>query len=152
MSAIDWKTVRDYRDIRFEKADGIAKITIDRPEVRNAFRPQTLFELIDAFSPIRQDLIRTTYAAHFVELLDAFTEEADSSPPLYQLLVDGLEWLGQTTDLRRSARYYELHLLDLAGYRPELFTCVVCGEPIQAHDQLAHDHAPLECPGRSLCR
>jgi naphthoate synthase len=55
MSAIDWKTVRDYRDIRFEKAEGIAKITIDRPEVRNAFRPQTLFELIDAFSRARED-------------------------------------------------------------------------------------------------
>jgi len=55
MSAIDWKSVRDYRDIRFEKAEGIAKITIDRPEVRNAFRPQTLFELIDAFSRARED-------------------------------------------------------------------------------------------------
>jgi len=55
MSAIDWKSIRDYRDIRFEKADGIAKITIDRPEVRNAFRPDTLFELIDAFSRARED-------------------------------------------------------------------------------------------------
>jgi len=55
MTAIDWKSVRDYRDIRFEKADGIAKITIDRPEVRNAFRPDTLFELIDAFSRARED-------------------------------------------------------------------------------------------------
>jgi DNA repair protein RecO (recombination protein O) len=92
-------------------------------------------DLIDAYQPIREDLIHTTYAAHFVELLDAFTEEADESPPLYQLLVDGLSWLGQTTDLRRTARYYELHLLGLAGYRPELFRCVVCGEPIQARDQ-----------------
>ncbi len=55
MSAIDWKTVRDYRDIRYEKSDGIAKITINRPEVRNAFRPQTLFELIDAFARARED-------------------------------------------------------------------------------------------------
>jgi DNA repair protein RecO (recombination protein O) len=92
-------------------------------------------DLLDAFSPIREDLIRATYAAHFIELLDAFTEEADSSPPLYQLLADGLGWLGQTGDLRRTARYYELHLLGLAGYRPELFTCVVCGEPLQPRDQ-----------------
>ena len=40
----------DYRDIRYETAEGIAKITICRPEVRNAFRPQTLFELADAFN------------------------------------------------------------------------------------------------------
>ncbi len=46
---------RDYTDIRYETSDGIAKITIDRPEVRNAFRPQTLFELSDAFDRARDD-------------------------------------------------------------------------------------------------
>jgi naphthoate synthase len=56
MSSVDWKTARTYDDIRFEKSgDGIAKITIDRPEVRNAFRPKTTFELIDAFSRVRED-------------------------------------------------------------------------------------------------
>ena len=56
MTAVDWKTAKSYDDIRFEKsADGIAKITICRPEVRNAFRPRTLFELIDAFSRARED-------------------------------------------------------------------------------------------------
>ncbi len=56
MSAISWKTVKDYTDIRFEKCgDGIAKITIARPEVRNAFRPKTVMELIDAFSCVRED-------------------------------------------------------------------------------------------------
>ena len=52
---IDWKPVGDYTDIRYETAEGIAKITIDRPEVRNAFRPQTLFELSDAFDAARDD-------------------------------------------------------------------------------------------------
>jgi len=51
----DWKLVREYEDIRFEAAEGIAKITICRPEVRNAFRPKTLFELIDAFARARED-------------------------------------------------------------------------------------------------
>jgi len=51
----DWKRVREYEDIRFESADGIAKITICRPEVRNAFRPKTLFELLDAFHRVRED-------------------------------------------------------------------------------------------------
>ena len=44
-----------FTDIRYEVADGMAKITINRPEVRNAFRPQTLFELQDAFSLARDD-------------------------------------------------------------------------------------------------
>ena len=50
-----WSQAGDYGDIRYEQADGIAKITIDRPEVRNAFRPQTLFELSDAFNRARDD-------------------------------------------------------------------------------------------------
>ncbi|MFQ5457418.1 MAG: 1,4-dihydroxy-2-naphthoyl-CoA synthase [Myxococcota bacterium] len=51
----DWKAARSYTDIRYETAGGIAKITINRPEVRNAFRPQTLFELMDAFAAARED-------------------------------------------------------------------------------------------------
>lgn len=51
----DWKVVRPYEDIRLEKAEGMMKITICRPEVRNAFRPKTLFELIDAFLRARED-------------------------------------------------------------------------------------------------
>jgi len=46
----------DYTDIRYEIADGIAKITIDRPEVHNAFRPQTVIELRDAFERAREDI------------------------------------------------------------------------------------------------
>ena len=56
--ALDWTRPPDapaYGDVRYETAEGIAKITIDRPEVRNAFRPQTLFELADAFDRARDD-------------------------------------------------------------------------------------------------
>ncbi len=50
-----WTADGDYRDIIFEVGDGIARITINRPERRNAFRPQTLFELADAFERARDD-------------------------------------------------------------------------------------------------
>jgi naphthoate synthase len=53
---IEWRSTEEFADIRYEKADGIAKITINRPEVRNAFRPQTLAELRDAFDRARDDL------------------------------------------------------------------------------------------------
>src|SRR2546427_2572098 len=46
----------DYEDIRYERAEGVAKITIDRPEVRNAFRPQTVIELSDALERAREDI------------------------------------------------------------------------------------------------
>lgn len=53
--ALEWKSVHEYEDIRYEKADGIARITINRPEVRNAFRPKTVEEMIDAFNKVRDD-------------------------------------------------------------------------------------------------
>jgi naphthoate synthase len=53
--AIEWRTVRTYEDITYQQAEGIARIAINRPEVRNAFRPQTVMELIDAFSRVRED-------------------------------------------------------------------------------------------------
>ena len=52
---LDWTADGDYTDIRYETIPGIAKITIDRPEVRNAFRPTTLFELSHAFERARND-------------------------------------------------------------------------------------------------
>ena len=51
----DWKQVRAFEDVIYEKWDGIAKVTINRPQVRNAFRPQTLFELSWAFNDARED-------------------------------------------------------------------------------------------------
>jgi len=55
MAAIDWTGHGDFDDISYETADGIAKLTIRRPEVRNAFRPQTIFELSRAFEMGRDD-------------------------------------------------------------------------------------------------
>ena len=56
--SVEWKSIKSYTDIRYERAanEGIARITINRPEVRNAFRPQTVAELIDAFNHVRDDL------------------------------------------------------------------------------------------------
>src|SRR5579875_553761 len=53
--SLDWVQVKSYEDIIYEKAEGIARITINRPEVHNAFRPETVKELIDAFTLVRDD-------------------------------------------------------------------------------------------------
>ncbi|OAB58189.1 1,4-dihydroxy-2-naphthoyl-CoA synthase [Phormidium willei BDU 130791] len=50
-----WQTAKTYEDILYHKQDGIAKITINRPHKRNAFRPQTVVELYDAFADARED-------------------------------------------------------------------------------------------------
>ena len=54
-ASIAWESAHEYEDLLYEKAEGIAKITINRPEVRNAFRPQTLFELREAFTLAQDD-------------------------------------------------------------------------------------------------
>ncbi len=53
--SINWQKAGDYEDITFNKAEGIARVAINRPEVRNAFRPQTVMELLDAFARCRED-------------------------------------------------------------------------------------------------
>ena len=53
--AISWKSAGKFEDILYDKAEGIAKLTINRPEVRNAFRPATLGELTRAFNDARED-------------------------------------------------------------------------------------------------
>ena len=56
IAAVTWAGVGDYKDIRYEHSGtGIARVTINRPEVHNAFRPETVSEMIDAFARIRDD-------------------------------------------------------------------------------------------------
>ncbi len=50
-----WKTVTEYEDITYKKQDGIARIGINRPEIRNAFRPKTLNEMYEAFQDVQED-------------------------------------------------------------------------------------------------
>lgn len=52
---LQWERVKEYTDIIYERAEGISRVTINRPEVRNAFRPETVSEMIDAFQDIRDD-------------------------------------------------------------------------------------------------
>ncbi len=52
---IEWKIAKEYEDITYKKCKGVARIAFNRPEVRNAFRPKTVFELIEAFDDARED-------------------------------------------------------------------------------------------------
>src|SRR3954454_6903108 len=52
---VAWRAVRQFQDIKYEHFEGIARIAINRPEVRNAFRPETIFELQEAFAHARDD-------------------------------------------------------------------------------------------------
>ena len=55
MNKINWTSVKEYTDITYKKCNGVARIAFNRPEVRNAFRPQTTSELIDALRDVTED-------------------------------------------------------------------------------------------------
>jgi len=94
----------------------------------------TQAEMIHAFRPLREDLLRTSYAYYVAELVDRFTKEGDENRPLFELLLATLGWLGEAEDLRLLARFFELRLLGLVGYRPQLFQCVRCQGDIEPVD------------------
>lgn len=107
----------------------------------------TQAEMVEAYPALREDLVRATYAAYAVELLDRFTVEEDRHLSIYNLLADALGWLATATDLMLAARYYELRLLDQTGFQPQLFRCVSCSEPIQEQDQFfSAELGGLLCP------
>jgi naphthoate synthase len=56
MNKPDWKEVKEYEDITYHKCDGVARIAFNRPEVRNAFRPDTLLEMLEAFRNAAEDI------------------------------------------------------------------------------------------------
>lgn len=95
----------------------------------------TQAETIDAYLPLREDLLKTGYAAYVAEMIDRFFYEEGENQAVYRLLTDTLERISSLPDAQLAIRYFELHLLDLLGFRPELFHCLGCGEEIQPQDQ-----------------
>lgn len=95
----------------------------------------TQAEMIDAYLALREDLVRTTYAAYGVELLDRFTVDEDAHPDIYNLLVNALGWFAEHEDVLLVARYFELRMLSLSGFQPQLFHCAASGEPIEEQAQ-----------------
>lgn len=96
----------------------------------------TQVETIDAFLPLRDDLIKTGYASYIVELLLRFSyEEEGANPSVFRLLVETLGRIETETDAWLPVRYYEMRLLDAVGFRPHLFECANCGREILPEDQ-----------------
>lgn len=95
----------------------------------------TQAETIEAYSSIREDLIHIGYAAYVVELLDRFTYDEDDNQQLYRLLNETLSRINSFENPILPVRYYEIQLLNLLGYRPQLFNCVHCESEIQPEDQ-----------------
>lgn len=117
----------------------------------------TQAELVDPYRPLREDLLRSAHAAYMVELLDRFTPDEEENDALYDLLRQGLAWASQAGDpaapgglapaLALAARYFEVHLLSMAGYQPQLQRCLACRRALRPEDQFfAPGEGGVICP------
>ncbi len=104
-------------------------------------------ESVETYRPLREDLRRTACAYFIAELLDGFTGEEEGQAAVYDLLVESLRRLSTTRDLWLATHYFEMHLLGLLGYRPELFFCVRCRAPLKPEGNVLDPGAGgLVCP------
>jgi DNA repair protein RecO (recombination protein O) len=89
---------------------------------------------IESFPSIRTDLDKISHAAYIGELIDCFSESDDENQPLWELLIltlQELDALAVPETHYLLQHWFELHLLSLVGFQPELFQCLNCGEELQ---------------------
>ena len=103
-------------------------------------------QTINSFLPIKSNLELTSYALYVTELVNQFTAEHVEDYPLFQLLLETFKQLCQGQKSELILRYFELHLLNEAGYRPQLQHCVLCRSQLEPT-------ASYFCPGAggALC-
>jgi DNA repair protein RecO (recombination protein O) len=107
----------------------------------------TQAETIEPFLTLRDDLVKTTYAAYVIELLDRFTYEEGENRGLYRLVVDTLSRLCEPINPNLVVHFYEMRLLDYIGFRPQLNHCVRCAKEIQPQDQFfSAEQGGVLCP------
>lgn len=96
----------------------------------------TQADTVDAYLPLRENLVLTSQASYVIELLDRFTyEDGSENSAIFRLLTETLARLSSGTDAWVVIRYYEMRLLDYLGFRPQLFECANCRREILPEDQ-----------------
>jgi len=88
-------------------------------------------QTINSFLPLKSDLKLTSYGLYATELVDQFTADHIENRPLFQVLLETMQRLCRRGDNELVLRYFELHLLNQVGYRPQLQQCVSCRQPLE---------------------
>jgi len=88
-------------------------------------------QTISSFLPLKSDLHLSACALYATELVNQFAPDSMENRPLFQLLLETLQQLCQASDYELLLRYFELHLLHEAGFRPQLQQCVACRQPLR---------------------
>ncbi len=104
-------------------------------------------QTINSFLTLKSDLELISYALYTTELIDQFTVDDVENYPLFQLLLETMEHLCQGGDNELALRYFELHLLNLVGYRPQLQQCVSCQSTLEpANNSFCPGAGGMLCP------
>ena len=88
-------------------------------------------EVVTAFPAVKTDYAATARGLYVAELVDAFSALSAANPELFDLAVQTLEVLGENPAAELPLRYFDLQLLALSGFLPELYNCVECGEELE---------------------
>jgi DNA repair protein RecO (recombination protein O) len=111
----------------------------------------TSVDVINRFLPLQTDVTRLGNASHLVELTNRLTEEEQELPAVFDLLVSSLHQLTETEASHVVARYFELAVLSLLGFRIELYQCTGCGEVIREEtNYLSARSGGMLCPACRL--
>ncbi len=111
-------------------------------------------ERVEAFAPVKADLVRLTCAAHAAELVLDCVREGDPAPEIYRLALRTLHALSRPDrDPKLTVRAFEMRLMGLIGFAPCLEACVVCGEPppADAPVRFSYGRCGVVCP-KDACR
>jgi len=128
---------KGIRKIKSRKAGHLEPFTLSTIQLSRGHDTPiiTQAETILAFQEIHSNLDLMAQSAVLVELLDRFTFEAEENAELFTLLVETLKRICSGEDPFLAVHFYEMGLLGIVGFQPELFQCVVCRKAIQPEDQ-----------------
>ena len=105
-------------------------------------------QTINSFLPLKSELQLTSYGLYATELVDQFAADHIENYPLFQLLLETLQQLCQVANNDLVSRYFELHLLNEVGYRPQLQQCVSCRQPLEpTTNSFSSSAGGMLCPG-----
>lgn len=93
-------------------------------------------DILESFATIRSDLFKMAYASYLTEVINEFTVEEEKNEPLFALLLTTLYLLAGEEDLELITRFFELRLLNLLGYKPEIERCVDCGKELSQIEEI----------------
>ena len=128
------KGVRKMRSHTAGHVEPFTRVSLQLAAGRNLYIVSQA-EAVDSYVNLREELALVGYASYVVEILDKFTYEEEENAAVFRLTADTLARLDRGGDSELVVRYYEIQLLELLGFRPQLHKCVVSEAEIKAEDQ-----------------